>query len=439
MQLDLARGEFRAQKSKWSEKQADLEKQRAQLQGKDTGYAAQLRKREKETKKVQDQLQKMVSKKGARKPGVALTSAIKSACGPTNEAEAFLARVGGAYAEQLGELKAENDSLRELLSSLVTDLSHVCDEAAGEDATSAVAEAQQQMHLPAEWVASEMQAVIQGRLEQVRDMLEEAAAARSAAEAAQATPAASPGLLQRRTSELQRLKERTQELETQLAEMTVDLAKKNGHLDDAQTMIELLRNQAHKQLGESEAAAAIAVREKACEARAQALEREAERLEVLGATQRAAAASIEARHVQLEAAQQQQQEQQGGASAAALPGGGGSGGLGSPGLSGLFGSLGLFGTPTSTTTAAETNKENLVSAAPAMSPAGSATRKKNFGKISVTPSKTSLTNIAAGGFACTAASSTATAATAAASIGALFGVAVPNVATPESTATSVEE
>ena len=104
MQLDLSREDFRAQKSKWQMKLAEVEKQRNQLQGKDTGYMAQLRKKEMEVKKLQDQLQKVLAGKSEKKAGLSLVVALPRGSGGRqrlSETEEFLQRAGDAYTEQL--------------------------------------------------------------------------------------------------------------------------------------------------------------------------------------------------------------------------------------------------------------------------------------------------------------------------------------------------
>ena len=58
-QLEMAREEHRREKSKLVKENKGLEKERARLQGKDTQWAAKLRKAESESSRLKDTLQKM--------------------------------------------------------------------------------------------------------------------------------------------------------------------------------------------------------------------------------------------------------------------------------------------------------------------------------------------------------------------------------------------
>eukprot|EP01047_Picozoa_sp_COSAG01_P063497 COSAG01_NODE_8239_length_2860_cov_2.088012_2_plen_295_part_00 len=241
MQLDLSREDFRAQKSKWQMKHAEVEKQRNQLQGKDTGYMAQLRKKEMEVKKLQDQLQKVLAGgKGAGKKGglslvVALPRGGSGGRQRLSEAEEFLQRAGDAYTEQLGELRAENASLRQLLHTLCTELDALHGEAlngsptsqppppqvggAGggpdESMTSAAPEEEEaaleeeplspQMRLPAQYMEDGVQQAVQAQLQQLRELLlcGAGAAADAAAADGGSAPMESPSLAKHRATELE--------------------------------------------------------------------------------------------------------------------------------------------------------------------------------------------------------------------------------------------
>jgi hypothetical protein len=246
MQLDLSREDFRAQKSKWQMKHAEVEKQRNQLQGKDTGYMAQLRKKEMEVKKMQDQLQKVLAGgKGAGKKGglslvVALPRGSSGGRQRLSEAEEFLQRAGDAYTEQLGELRAENASLRQLLHTLCTELDALHGEAlngspssqppppqvggagGGPDADESMASAAReeeealeeeeealspQMRLPAQYMEDGVQQAVQAQLQQLRELLllcgAGAAADDDAAAVGGSAPMESPSLAKHRATELE--------------------------------------------------------------------------------------------------------------------------------------------------------------------------------------------------------------------------------------------
>eukprot|EP01043_Picozoa_sp_COSAG02_P067336 COSAG02_NODE_10788_length_1858_cov_1.243889_2_plen_187_part_01 len=141
LQLDMMRDEHRAEKSKLIKQNKGLEKERAQLQGKDSQYAAKLRKVEGEVSRLKDQLQKAQNPSKGRKDreGIAmvrvLPAATRTASGRrpgselnVSESQRLLDEAHAAYTETLSELRNENQCLRASLQALQEELTDACND-----------------------------------------------------------------------------------------------------------------------------------------------------------------------------------------------------------------------------------------------------------------------------------------------------------------------
>lgn len=158
LQLDTARQEFRTEKGKLARQNKELEKERAQLAGRDTQYVAKLRKVESEATRLKDQLQKAQNPaKGrqAAKGGVAMVRELPASTrtntgrrggdAATSGSQRFMDDAHDAYTETLAELRSENETLRASLQTLQEELTDACNDALnpasrGEQAGAAAAE-----------------------------------------------------------------------------------------------------------------------------------------------------------------------------------------------------------------------------------------------------------------------------------------------------------
>jgi hypothetical protein len=325
LQLDMAREEHRAEKSKLAKQNKDLEKERARLQGKDTQYVAKLRKAEGESNRLKDQLQKAQNPtKGRKERGAiamvrVLPAATRSVSGrraggdeAASDAQRLLDEAHAAYTETLSELRSENECLRASLQTLQEELTDACNDAVApkrvltadgkeqeEDVAGGGAMALQgTMLLPVEFMQDGMEQQIRQLVQGVRELLSSAAAA--AAEKQQG-PMESPSIAQKATASLVELRD---QLSAEIAEgvrLQKALDRKSDRLIETERMCALLRDQAHKQLGSSAAAEAIKEREEACEQRERALEAEAVAVAEQAESNAAAAEQIDRQRAGLEA------------------------------------------------------------------------------------------------------------------------------------------
>eukprot|EP01043_Picozoa_sp_COSAG02_P004313 COSAG02_NODE_111_length_36009_cov_42.221248_10_plen_485_part_00 len=296
LQLDLMRDEHRAEKSQLMKQNKGLEKQRAQLQGKDSQYNAKLRKAEGEVSRMKDQLQKAQNTSKGRKDraGISmvrvLPAATRTVSGrrPGSEpnvstSQRLLDEAHAAYTDTLSELRSENQCLRSSLQALQEELTDACNDSFKSvrrnmtrgslvegDTDPGAADLRGTMLLPVDLMQGGMEQQIRQLVQSVRELLTPAASADD-----RSIPLESPTLAQQATASLAELREQLSAEQAETARLHAVLTTKNDRLADTERMCTLLRDAAHKQLGGSGAAEAIRLREEACSQRESALEAEA--------------------------------------------------------------------------------------------------------------------------------------------------------------------
>jgi hypothetical protein len=296
LQLDMMRDEHRAEKSKLIKQNKGLEKERAQLQGKDSQYAAKLRKVEGEVSRLKDQLQKAQNPSKGRKDreGIAmvrvLPAATRTASGRrpgselnVSESQRLLDEAHAAYTETLSELRNENQCLRASLQALQEELTDACNDSinpgrhnvtrssfveGGLDSSAAALRGT--MLLPVDLMQDGMEQQIRHLVQSVRELLTSVASADQ-----RSTPLESPSLAQKAAVSLADLREQLSAEQAETVRLQAVLTSKSDRLVETERMCALLRDAAHKQLGGSAAAEAIRLREEACDQRERALEAEA--------------------------------------------------------------------------------------------------------------------------------------------------------------------
>ena len=309
-QLEMAREEHRREKSKLVKENKGLEKERARLQGKDTQWAAKLRKAESESSRLKDTLQKMHStQKGRKDKGVAMARTLPATRGgrgggQAGEGQQMLDSANEAYTETLAELRNENECLRASLATLQQELTTACNEATGaSEAEQGGAEADGApegatvsgtMLLPVEYMQDGMEQQIRELVTSVSELLSSAASQGSG-------PMESPSIARQRTNEVTELTEQLDRVQTEAGRVQAALTAKTERLEETERMCALLRDQAHKQLGGTDAAEAIRQREIACDEQERRLAAQAESLSASSKTNEAAAARIDADRAALEA------------------------------------------------------------------------------------------------------------------------------------------
>ena len=314
----MAREEHRREKSKLVKENKGLEKERARLQGKDTQWAAKLRKAESESSRLKDTLQKMHStQKGRKDKGVAMARTLPATRGgrgggQAGEVQQMLDSANEAYTETLAELRNENECLRASLATLQQELTTACNEATGasEAEQGGASEAEQggaetggasegatvsgTMLLPVEYMQDGMEQQIRELVTSVSELLSSAASQGSG-------PMESPSIARQRTNEVTELTEQLGRVQTEAGRVQAALTAKTERLEETERMCALLRDQAHKQLGGTDAAEAIRQREVACDEQERRLAAQAESLSASSKTNEAAAARIDADRAALEA------------------------------------------------------------------------------------------------------------------------------------------
>jgi len=111
----------------------------------------------------------------------------------------------------------------------------------------------------------------------------------------------SPSIARQRTNEVTELTEQLGRVQKGAGRVQAALTAKTERLEETERMCALLRDQAHKQLGGTDAAEAIRQREVACDEQERRLAAQAESLSASSKTNEAAAARIDADRAALEA------------------------------------------------------------------------------------------------------------------------------------------